>query len=41
MVLWTDPIRQRRAVDFYHWLGFTDIQNDGINPDELWMGMAI
>jgi GNAT superfamily N-acetyltransferase len=41
MVLWTDPIKLHRAVAFYHQIGFTDIPFDGIDADELWMGMKI
>jgi GNAT superfamily N-acetyltransferase len=41
MILWTDPIKLHRAVDFYHQLGFTDIPIDGIDPDEIWLGMEI
>jgi GNAT superfamily N-acetyltransferase len=41
MILWTDPIKLHRAVAFYHQLGFTDIPIDGIDADELWMGMEI
>ena len=41
MVLWTDPIKLHRAVDFYHQLGFTDIPIDGGGADELWLGMEI
>jgi GNAT superfamily N-acetyltransferase len=41
MVLWTNPIKLHRAVAFYYQLGFTDIPIDGIDADELWMGMEI
>lgn len=41
MILWTDPIKLHRAVDLYHQLGFSDIPIDGIDADELWMGMEI
>jgi putative acetyltransferase len=41
MILWTDPFKLHRAVDFYHQLGFTDLPIDGIDADELWMGMEI
>ena len=41
IVLWTDPIKLHRAVAFYHQLGFIDIAIDGINADEVWMGMEI
>ncbi len=41
MILWTDPIKLHRAVAFYHLLGFMDLPIDGIDVDELWMGMEI
>jgi len=41
MVLWTNPIKLHRAVAFYHQLGFKDIAIDGIDDDEVWMGMEI
>ncbi len=41
MILWTDPTKLKRAVDFYHQLGFTDLAIDGIDPDELWMGIDL
>ncbi len=41
MVLWTDPFKLHHAVDFYHLIGFKDILIDGVDPDELWMGMEI
>ena len=41
MVLWTDPTKLHRSVTFYHQLGFTDIPINGIDVDELWMGMEI
>jgi len=41
MILWTNSIKLKRAVDFYHQLGFSDIPIDGIDADELWMEMAI
>ncbi len=41
MVLCTDPIKLHHAVDFYHLIGFADISIDGIDADELWMGMDI
>jgi GNAT superfamily N-acetyltransferase len=41
IVLWTDPIKLHRAVDFYHQLGFQDTPIDGLDPDELWLDMKI
>ncbi len=41
MILWTDPIKLHRAVNFYHLLGFTDISIDGTDLDELWLGLDI
>ena len=41
MILWTDPIKLHRAVDFYHQLGFFDLPIEGMDADEIWLGMEI
>jgi GNAT superfamily N-acetyltransferase len=41
MILWTDPIKLHRAVDFYHQLGFYDLPIEGMDADEIWLGMDI
>jgi GNAT superfamily N-acetyltransferase len=41
MILWTDPLKLHRAVDFYYQLGFRDLPIEGADPDELWLGMEI
>lgn len=41
MILWTDPIKLHHAVDFYHQLGFYDLAIQGMDADEIWLGMDI
>ena len=41
IILWTDPIKLHRAVDFYHQLGFYNLPIEGMDADEIWLGMDI
>ena len=41
MILWTDPIKLHRAVAFYYQLGFYDLPIEGMDADEIWLGMDL
>jgi putative acetyltransferase len=41
MRLFTDPVYQKRAVEFYKRLGFCEIQASGDDPDDIGMELAL
>lgn len=41
MCLWTNRVKLRRAVDFYHHLGFVDVPHEEEDEEGLYMEMEI